>query len=121
MPVMRPVFLEYPAAQEFYGDDRDFLFGSDFFVAPVVSETADAHGVSLPPGEWHDYWTAVKHTSKDKINLHPRLDEAPLYVRAVPIVPLQPVVQFTGDKPNGTRALRVYPPNSPSGQHARGT
>jgi len=38
LPLMRPVFLEYPQASEFYGDNRDFLFGRDFFVAPVTTE-----------------------------------------------------------------------------------
>jgi len=120
MPLMRPIFLEYPQAQEFYGDDRDFLFGPDFFVAPVVTETVDAHGVFLPPGEWYDYWTAEKHTNKDQINLHPRLDELPLYVRAGAIVPMQPVVQYSGEKPNGPFELRVYLPSSTSGSDCRG-
>jgi alpha-glucosidase len=121
MPMMRPVFLEYPEAQEFYGDDRDFLFGSDFFVTPVVSETMDAREVSLPPGEWYDYWTSEKHTNKDHISLHPRLDEMPLYVRAGAIVPMQPLVQYTDEKPNGPLQLRVYLPSSSSSRDCRGT
>jgi alpha-glucosidase len=77
--------------------------------------------VSLPPGEWYDYWTAEKHTNKDQINLHPRLDEVPLYVRAGAIVPMQPVVQHTGEKPNGPLELRVYLPNHTSSEACRGT
>jgi len=30
IPLMRPIFLEYPQAPEFYRDDHDFLFGPDF-------------------------------------------------------------------------------------------
>jgi len=29
IPLMRPVFLEYPHVSDFYGDNRDFLFGRD--------------------------------------------------------------------------------------------
>jgi alpha-glucosidase len=87
IPLMRPIFLEYPQSSDFYGDDRDFLFGPDLFVAPVVTEALDAHGVALPPGEWYDYWTSEKHTGKDQINLHPHLEEVPLYVRAGAIMP----------------------------------
>ncbi len=108
LPFMRPLFLEYPQAEEFYGDNRDFLFGRDLFVAPVVTEMVDAEEVNLPPGEWYDYWTAQKHASKDKITLWPALDEVPLYVRAGAIIPMQPVVQNTGEKPNGALELRVY-------------
>src|SRR5205807_1038925 len=41
IPLMRPLFLEYPQAAGFYGDDRDFLFGRDLFVAPVTTEMVD--------------------------------------------------------------------------------
>lgn len=106
---MRPVFLDYPQAENFYGDDRDFLFGHDLFVAPIVTEMVDAEEIHLPPGDWYDYWTAQKYASKDTITLHPALDEMPLYVRAGAVIPMQPLVQNTGEKPNGPLELRVYP------------
>ena len=88
LPLMRPVFLEYPHASDFYGDNRDFLFGRDFFAAPVTTEMVDAEEISFPPGEWYDFWTNTKLSSKEKLSLHPRLDEMPLYVRAGAIVPI---------------------------------
>jgi alpha-glucosidase len=109
LPLMRPVFLEYPQATEFYDDNRDFLFGRDLFAAPVVTEMVDAEDISLPPGEWYDFWTGSKHSSKEKIQLHPRLDEMPLYVRGGAILPMQSVVQNTGETPEGPLQLRVYP------------
>ena len=108
LPFMRPVFLDYPQAEDFYGNNRDFLFGSDLFVAPVTTEMVDAEEVQLPPGDWYDYWTSQKFSSKTKITLHPALDEMPLYVRAGAIVPMQPLVQNTGEKPDGPLQLRVY-------------
>ena len=121
LPLMRPIFLEYPQAEEFYGDDRDFLFGRDLFVAPVVSETLDAHAVQVPPGDWYDYWTSEKHNSKDLITLHPKLDEVPLYVRSGAILPMQPLVQYTGEKPDGPLELRVYLPAEGASGDCRGS
>jgi alpha-glucosidase len=121
LPLMRPVFLEYPQASGFYGDDRDFLFGRDFFVAPVTTEMVDAEEISLPPGDWYDFWTNTRLSSKEKFSLRPRLDEMPLYVRAGAIVPMQPLVQHTGEKPNGPLELRVYLPASTPGNDCRGT
>src|SRR5258706_14901608 len=95
---MRPVFLDYPQAEDFYGNNRDFLFGSDLFVAPVTTEMVDAEEVQLPPGDWYDYWTSQSLSSKTKITLHPALDEMPLYVRAGAIVPTQAVGQKNGDR-----------------------
>jgi alpha-glucosidase len=109
LPFMRPVFLDYPQEEGFYGDNRDFLFGSELFVAPVVTEMVDAEEIQLPPGDWYDFWSSRKLSSKDKITLHPALDELPLYVRAGAIIPTQPIVQHTAEKPDGPLQLRVYP------------
>ena len=121
LPLMRPVFLEYPQASDHYGNNRDFLFGRDFFVAPITTEMVDAEEISLPPGDWYDFWTNTKLSSQEKFSLHPRLDEMPLYVRAGAIVPMQPLVQSTEEKPNGPLELRVYLPNSASNSDCRGT
>jgi alpha-glucosidase len=121
LPLMRPVFLEYPQASEFYADNRDFLFGRDFFVAPVTTDMVDAEEISLPPGEWYDFWTNAKLSSKQGFTLQPRLDEMPLYVRAGAIVPMQPLVQSTEETPNGPLKLLVYLPNSAAGGDCRGT
>jgi alpha-glucosidase len=121
LPLMRPVFLEYPQASDFYGDNRDFLFGRDFFVAPVTTDMVDAEEIALPPGEWYDFWTNAKLSSKEKFTLQPRLDEMPLYVRAGAIVPMQPLVQSTEETPNGPLELRVYLPNIAASGDCRGT
>ena len=115
LPLMRPVFLEYPQAAEFYDNNRDFLFGRDLFVAPVVTEMVDPEKILLPPGDWYDFWTGTKQFSKEKFELHPRLDEMPLYVRAGAILPMQAVVQNTGETPNGPLQLRIYPGDDCSG------
>ncbi|HXN50638.1 MAG TPA: glycoside hydrolase family 31 protein [Candidatus Acidoferrum sp.] len=108
LPFMRPVFLDYPQAEDFYGNNRDFLFGSDLFVAPVTTEMVDPEEVQLPPGDWYDFWTSQKFASKNKITLRPALDEMPLYVRAGAIIPTQPVVQNTGERSSGPLELKVY-------------
>jgi alpha-glucosidase len=81
----------------------------------------DVEEISLPPGEWYDFWTSTKLSSKEKFSLRPRLDEMPLYVRAGAIVPMQPLVQYTGEKPNGPLELHVYLPASTAGNDCRGT
>ena len=108
VPLMEPIFLEYPGAEDYYGDDHAFLFGKDLFVAPVVTEKVDAEDIHLPPGDWYDFWTAEIHSNNDHISLHPALAETPMYVRAGAIVPMQPVVQSTNEEPGGPLELRVY-------------
>jgi alpha-glucosidase len=109
VPLMRPIFLSYPQAEGFYSNERDFLFGDDFFVAPIVTEMVDLEEITLPPGAWYDFWTSTRFSEKDKIAIRPTLEVLPLYVRAGAIVPMQPVIQATNETPTGPLELRVYP------------
>ncbi len=109
MPLMRPIFLEYPDASDFYDENSEYLFGHDLLAAPVLTEMVDEREVRLPPGEWYDYWNGSKHQSTEKIKSRPTLDQMPLYVRAGAILPEQPLVQNTTETPKGPLELRVYP------------
>jgi alpha-glucosidase len=111
VPVMRPVFLDYPAVEAYRGEprneDRDFLFGGDLFVAPAFSEMPEAEDARLPPGDWYEFGSSVLRSGT--VSLQPALGEIPVFVRAGAIVPQQPVVQETDETPNGPLELHVYP------------
>jgi alpha-glucosidase len=109
IPLMRPLLLEYPQSPEFFNDDGEFMFGHDLFVSPVTTELQDMKVIQLPPGAWYDYWTGEKSSDQELKKLKPALDEVPVYVRAGAIVPRQPLVQNTGETPNGPLGLLVYP------------
>jgi alpha-glucosidase len=114
VPLMRPVFLEYLQAEEFYRElDNSYLpvylFGRDLLVAPKVVEMVDDMPVTLPPGLWYDYWTGQPVQGGKEFVLDVPLDGLPLYARAGSIIPHQPLVQSTSEKPNGPLQLRVYP------------
>ena len=73
----------------------------------------DAHQIVLPPGEWYEFGTSRRHVAqKDPIKLDPRPATTPLYARAGAIVPMQAVVQHTGEKPAGPLQLQVYLPKA---------
>ncbi len=126
LPMMRPLFLEYPESAMFYGNDRQFLFGRDLLVAADLDESIDSYDVSLPPGGWFDYWTGkrikgekpptelftpewVVAAGPSVVKLSPKLDEMPVFVRAGAIIPHQPIVQHSDEQPNGPLELQVYP------------
>jgi alpha-glucosidase len=115
LPLMRPIFLEYPQADNFYDENDEYLFGRDLLVSPVLTEMVGEHEVHLPPGEWYDYWDGSKHAAVEKIKSHLELDQMPLYVRAGAILPEEPLVQNTTETPNGPLELRVYPGSDCSG------
>jgi alpha-glucosidase len=47
------------------------------------------------------------------IHLHPSVDTLPVFARGGSIIPIQPLVENTDEKPQGPLTLRVYPPNKP--------
>ena len=109
VPLMRALYLEYPKVGGIEGDDHDFLFGHDLLVEPVTTEMLDAKEIHLPPGDWFDYWTAEKRAGNQTFTLNPQLAQMPLYVRAGAIIPMQELVQYTGQTPDGPLKLKVYP------------
>jgi alpha-glucosidase len=139
LPIVRPIFLEFPNGA-IDGEPLDlsnggaFLLGPDLLVAqsPFPDEVDDTN-VGLPPVGWYDYWTgsrvdsstgrrAIDNTQsrQPEVRIHRTLDTLPVFVRAGSIIPEQPLVQSTDEKPEGPLTLRVYPPTA-IGNDCKGT
>ena len=135
LPITRPLFLEFPhATSDNHPIDNDapgeFMFGPDILVAASPSpEEVAPYYVSLPTGLWYDYWTGTRYDRRGSLNAsdqeirdqadkstlkpilaQPKLADLPIYVRGGSIIPMQPLVQSTEEKPDGPLTLRVYPP-----------
>ena len=135
MPMMRPLFLEFPHAtpdgipMDLVTGGAEFLLGPDLLVAPNPSpEEIAPYELHLPPGKWYDYWTgtpvgiAGKAQARDaevrdvllqsrQVLMKPELSKVPVYVRGGAILPLQGLVQNTDEIPPGPLILRVYVPS----------
>lgn len=109
VPVMRPLFLEYPEDRRTYLLDREFLLGRDLLVAPVLEEGARSVTVYFPEGEWFDFWTGEKRVGPGEFRVEAPLDRVPLFVRGGAILPLQPVVQYVDEVPADPLVLRIFP------------
>jgi alpha-glucosidase len=123
IPIMRPQFLEFPEAMV-ETDPLDVRFGNQYLLGrsllialPPFPEQPDTYEVKLPHGTWYDYWkgTLLAGSSTDSsanlgsLQIHPTLETLPVYVRGGSILPEQPLVQSTEERPNGPLTLRVYP------------
>ena len=109
IPLMRPMFLEFPGDSKLLTNGEEFMFGEDLLVAPKVWEFAAPYEVTLPKGNWFDYWTGEIHPGGAILKVDPPLDTLPVYVREGSIIPQQPVVQHVEETPQGPLELRVYP------------
>jgi alpha-glucosidase len=123
LPMVRPLFLEFPEAMKDNAPldvsaGNQFLLGASLVVAPpLFPEQPDDYLVMLPAKEWFDYWTgaAIKTesfnetTGMQEVPVHPTLETLQVFVRGGSILPMQPLVQSTAERPNGPLTLRVYP------------
>lgn len=135
LPIMRPVFLDYPrAATDGHPIDIDastsgeFLLGHDLLIAPSpYPEEPDAYTVELPTPEWYDYWTGkrlppstpgkpsvagIPPSGADLVplttSIRPELSTLPVFVRGGAILPIAPLTQSTAETPQGPLTLRLY-------------
>ena len=116
-PVMRPTFYDYPSMSSAPCDQAmAFTLGRDVLVAPSPKpESTHAYEVCLPNTGWFDLWTGLQVSGEAKnggievVKEMPRIDRLPVFVRAGAILPRQPLVQSTAERPNGPLQLHVYP------------
>ncbi len=109
VPLLRPMFLEFPDDDSLTANGEEFMFGSSLLVAPKVWPFTDAYTVALPKGNWYDYWTGNRVDGGKSLKVDPPLDTLPVYVRAGSILAQQPLIQHVGETPRGPLKLRVYP------------
>jgi Glycosyl hydrolases family 31 len=72
IPVVRHPFLEFPNDHNTYDLRYQFMFGSEFMVAPVVDAGAQRVRLYLPAAQWTNLWTGESIASKGQWVDQPR-------------------------------------------------
>ena len=143
LPLLRPIFLEFPeAAPDRHPIDIDlsasgeFMVGPDLLVAvPPFPDKANDYDAELPSAGWYDFWTgerigdvnvqtaagglqpaAAADAVLSNVRIRPELATLPVFVRPGAILPTEPLVQSTTEKPQGPLTLRVFPGPECSGE-----
>lgn len=100
--------MEFPEQEDIALNQEEFMFGDDLLVAPRVWEFVGNYSITLPKGDWYDFWTGAR-VNAGKFDVNPPLETLPVYVRAGSVIPEEPVVQNVDEKPQGPLKLNVYP------------
>jgi alpha-D-xyloside xylohydrolase len=88
LPILRPLFLNYPTEETTYTLDDQYLIGDDLLVAPVLQAGQSERQLYLPSGRWRDYWTGAVQQGPGWITVAAPVQRAPLFLRAGATVPL---------------------------------
>eukprot|EP00117_Sycon_ciliatum_P004616 scpid29377/ scgid3594/ Lysosomal alpha-glucosidase; Acid maltase len=89
--VARPLFFEYPTDVNTLGIDRQFLWGSDLLISPVLEKNATKVSAYFPASTtWYDIRTGESITGDGTMKtLDAPMDIIPLHVRAGAVLPTQ--------------------------------
>lgn len=142
LPLLRPLFLEFPdATADRHPIDVDldasgeFMVGPDLLVTPPpFPDKLDDYDAKLPSTGWFDFWTGKRVDAgqarviasglqpeaaigavSSAVHIHPQLAGLPVFVRPGAIIPIAPLVQSTSERPQGPLKLRVFPGSDCSG------
>ena len=109
LPMTRPMVMNYSDDQNTWELDTQFMMGDSFLVAPVV-EDAETKEVYLPEGYWYDYDDGkTVYSGEQTMEYDAPIDLLPVFVKEGSIIPMQPEMQYVGEKPVDEITLDVYP------------
>lgn len=107
VPLLRPLYLQYPDLSEAYKHPHEYFFGKEMLVAPVVDST-NSRSIYLPPGKWINFFTGKKYDGAHSFRAKYGVDETPVFVREGSIVPEQPDMAYSNAKPLNKVILKIY-------------
>lgn len=117
MPIMRPLWLEYPGDENVAENAELFLVGRDLLVAAQLKKDTKNLQVELPRSGFYDIETGELHENGGKVEVTlPKNDSLRLFARAGAIIAQSPPVQHTGEVPQGALVLEVFPGADCGGQ-----
>ncbi|MBN1543715.1 DUF5110 domain-containing protein, partial [candidate division KSB1 bacterium] len=109
-PLCRPLVMDYPTDPVAARMIREWMFGDDLLVCPVLQAGATRISVYLPAGVWIDFFTGDRHTGPAYVALDVHPETIPLFVRGGAVVPQAPVGAWSAD-PRSQQRLDIvcYP------------
>lgn len=107
LPIVRPLYLEYPNLDRAYDHPGEYFFGKEFLVAPVTDSTG-VKSIYLPPGTWYEFGGTAPIRGDTLLTRTYSLQEIPLFVREGSIIPMQPDMAYSGRKVPDTLMLDLY-------------
>jgi hypothetical protein len=110
----RPLYYDWPEDEEAYTSKGEYLFGDEMLAAPVVAPGNKTTGLAtetvwLPKGEWIEWPTGKHFSGPATVDRSFSIDQIPVYVKAGAIVPMQPAVSHTSERPVDPLILTVWP------------
>lgn len=115
VPLIRPMYIEYPSVNEAYTNPQQYLFGDLLLAAPITDPGVGERKVAsqkvwFPAGDaWYDWFSAERHEGGTQAQVSKDIDEMPLFLKGGWLMPMQPYTPRPATAPLTTLVLRCYP------------
>jgi alpha-glucosidase len=111
---LRPLYYDWPEEADAYSSEDEYVFGDQMLAAPVTVPADKTSGLAtesvwLPKGEWIEWPTGKHLTGPATVERSFSMEQTPVYLRAGAIVPMQPPMRYTGEKPVDPLIVNVWP------------
>ncbi|MDA3929438.1 MAG: DUF5110 domain-containing protein [Prolixibacteraceae bacterium] len=107
--MMRPLVMDFREDTKAVDQAYEYMFGKSILVAPVTKLDVNELNVYLPESSaWYDFWTGTRFEGGQQLITDAPLDKIPMFVKAGSIIPMGPVIQYSGEKTADALEIRVY-------------
>ncbi len=110
--LVRPLLFDWPHDPRVANDVDSWLFGKYLLASPVVRQGQTRKDIYLPAGQWTDWFSGKVYAGGQSIQLaidNKNWSDIPLFVRAGAIIPMQPPMDYVGEKPLTELAVEAFP------------
>jgi len=111
---VHPLYYDYPETNEAYTHREEYKFGDSIIVSPIV-QPADpqthisSKSVWLPEGEWIEWQSGAHLNGPGNFDRNFLINQIPVYIKAGTILPEQPEMSYTGERPVDPLIFEILP------------
>ena len=115
LPLVEPMYYEYPEAPEAYEVKNQYFFGDQLMVAAVTTPRVKDLNVAktavwLPDGVWYDIYTGLRYEGGRMVDMYRTLDSIPVLAKAGGILVMTDEIRGTeAEKNPESLNIRVFP------------
>jgi alpha-glucosidase (family GH31 glycosyl hydrolase) len=111
---LRPLYYDWPDDDAAYTSKNEYVFGDQLIAAPVTAAADKVTGLTaeqvwLPKGDWMEWPTGKHFSGPVSADRSFTIAQIPVYVKVGAIVPMQPPMLRTGEKPVDPLIVNVWP------------
>jgi len=81
LPLMRPMFMEFPEIAELYDLDDQYMLGPYLLVKPITEPGITKTQIYFPTGIWYNFNDYTRHYYEGWTEIEVTLEHTPIYVR----------------------------------------